>query len=416
MKFFRPQITVSLAHRAMKATAFAMLILANGAPSDVSALPLLRTIDNPLPSIADNFGRNFMITNSGLILTGAHADVGEVPNAGIVYLINPDTGAVVFSMPNPEPETNVGYSPFSCAGDSTIIASAFLKPNGTAIDSGRVYVFSLSNGQHIQTLQNPTPESNDQFGYGVGMMGETAIVSSRADNASGPGTGSVYLFNTLTGALLRTISCPDPTGQDNFGYSVAGIGTDKVLVGCTGHDIGAADAGAAYLLNANTGAVIHKIVNPDPTPGAYFGFQVRAHGEDLLIGAPGNNKAYLYDGETGALIHRFENPDPKPGSVFGSSISSSGRYILIGNPHEPFTETKVGRAYLYSASGGHLLQIIENPTPMKEDRFGVSVGGANGKVVVSADQNTANNVPLTGSIHVFQEPPAAVCGDWNLYY
>lgn len=379
---------------------------------------LLRTIDNPAPGVQDNFGRNISTTNDGLILAGAQTDVGEVVNAGNAYLFNPDTGAIVYTMPNPEPESDVGYSAFSWSGDTRIIVSAFLKDDnsGSIQESGRVYVFDKATGQHTLTISNPTPGNVEQFGYGVGMLGDVAIIGSRGDDTAGTDTGIVYLIDAITGSIARTIPNPQPTGTDNFGYSVAGVGTDKILVGAPGAIVnGQAGAGMAYLLNADTGAVIHRLVNPYPSAYGFFGFQVRAFGEDLLIGSPNNNKAYLFDSDTGNLVFEFSRSNPQPGDVFGSTVAAAGDNILVGNP-QPYPEhPKPGVAYLYSGSTGKLLQTIYNPTPEPEDRFGVSVAGSNGKIIVSGDQNKINDIVSAGSIYVFQAPPASVCCEWNLY-
>ena len=358
-----------------------------------------------------------MVTNTGLILTGCkYGEEQSGVRAGTAYLLDPLTGDPVFTMQNPELEEDTGYGAFSWAGDTRFVVTAFYQADGMTTQSGRAYVYDLSNGQLTQTINNPDPTVDDQFGYGVGMLGDVAIISARGDDSAGDGTGTVYLFNSLDGTLIRTIPCPNPTTQDNFGYSVAGVGTDKILVGAPNDDTGATDAGAAYLMDANTGGVIFRITNPNPAAGAAFGFQVRAQGDNLLIGSPGNKTAYLYDGTTGQMLQQFINPSPQSGdSAFGSCISSVGENVLIGNPfHATGADTLAGEAYLFSGATGTLLETYRNPTPATGERFGISVGDFNGKPVISADLDTVNGVTLVGSVYVYDAVPAAAA-DWNLF-
>jgi hypothetical protein len=51
----------------------------------------------------------------------------------------------------------------------------------------------------------------------------------------------------LQGAAFTVLAItnPTPAAGDNFGYSVAAVGTDRVLIGAWGDDTGANDAGAA---------------------------------------------------------------------------------------------------------------------------------------------------------------------------
>ena len=63
------------------------------------------------------------------------------------------------------------------------------------------------------------------------------------------------------GDLLHTFLNPTPAADDYFGYSVAGVGSN-VLVGAMGHSTGAPGAGAAYLFDGTTGALLHTFLNP----------------------------------------------------------------------------------------------------------------------------------------------------------
>jgi hypothetical protein len=49
--------------------------------------------------------------------------------------------------------------------------------------------------------------------------------------------------------LLNTITNPTPAASDAFGARVAALGNDRVIIGATYDDLGATDAGTAYLFS-----------------------------------------------------------------------------------------------------------------------------------------------------------------------
>ena len=49
--------------------------------------------------------------------------------------------------------------------------------------------------------------------------------------------------------MLTTFTNPTPAASDYFGFSVAAVGSDRVLIGAYYDDTGAINAGAAYLFS-----------------------------------------------------------------------------------------------------------------------------------------------------------------------
>lgn len=394
----------------------ALALAATSLPATAAAPQVIRTIPNPAATTHVHFGRNIMATSSGLIVTGAQfKDVGGTPGPDIAYVINGHTGAILHTLYQPEPQPHAGYGSFAWAGDTKVAVAAFFKDDQTFTKSGRVYLFDLATGQFLRAIHNPTPGHDEQFGYGLALLGETVIVSARGDDTSGLDAGIVYLFDANTGTLLKTLHNPENTGQDNFGYSVAGA-HGKIFVGAPGKDSGGlTNSGGVYVFDADSGALLHTISPPTPAVEGNFGFQVRARGNDIIVGAPGQQRAYLFNGDTGNRIATFANPDVKPGAAMGSTVAAVGHHVLVGNPLDPFGDKEwVGRAYLFNGNNGALMHTLESPTGNAYDRYGVSVGALNGNIVIGADQATAGGVPQSGSLYVLTGPVTAAC-DWTLY-
>ena len=117
-----------------------------------------------------------------------------------------------------------------------------------ATNAGAAYLFS-TNGTLLTTFTNPTPAASDWFGCSVAAVGtDRVLIGAHCDDTGATDAGAAYLFST-NGTLLTTFTNPTPAAGDWFGYSVAAVGTDRVLIGAHCDDTGATDAGAAYLFS-----------------------------------------------------------------------------------------------------------------------------------------------------------------------
>src|SRR5262249_51544322 len=124
---------------------------------------------------------------------------------------------------------------------------------------------------------------------------------------------TVAVVRRSDGAVRKTLDDPSPTSGTLFGFSVAAVG-GRILVRAPRDGVGSTDAGAAYLYDGTTGALLHTFRKSNAAAGDQFGFAVAAFGTDVLVGAPfddgdGPNAGavYLFSGTTGELLRRFAN-------------------------------------------------------------------------------------------------------------
>ena len=172
-----------------------------------------------------------------------------------------------------------------------------------------VEVFDLATGTHLFSI--PLPSLNHAFNTAVAALGDDILIGAPGDDTAGDSAGAVYLFDGTTGALLRTFlnPVPDPGEPDNlldeFGSTIAAVG-GNVLVGDAYND-GAMlrNLGTVYLFDGATGALLLTIQDPSPTPqfDDFFGRAVTALGSNLVVTAA--HAAYLLDGTTGAVLQTF---------------------------------------------------------------------------------------------------------------
>lgn len=211
--------------------------------------------------------------------------------------------------------------------------------------------------------------------------------------------------------LSQTLLNPTPTAGDDFGYAIAAA-NGRILVGAPLDDAGAIDAGAAYLFDAKTGALLLTLANPAPAPSDGFGYAVAIVGGHLVVAAPfesttapSSGKVYVFDGASGALLLTIDNPTPAAADYFGSAVVAFGSDILVGAPNDT-NETGVahaGAAYRFDGATGDLLQTFKNPSLPVDAKFGVSLAAVGGRVLVGAYDGGAGGSSSTpaGSAHLF---------------
>jgi len=407
-------MTRNHSHFALRASLFVLLVYeAHAAPGD-----LLWTFNNPMPASGDVFGYSVATVGNNIVVGARWDDPGGVTDAGTAYVFNATTGTLLLTINNPTPASGdqLGYS-VAAAGNTILVGAPY--DNTGATDAGSVYLFDGATGALLRTINNPTPAFLDQFGHSVAALGSNILVGAHFDDTGGINPGSVYLFNGATGALLLTINNPTPVTNGQFGRSVAAVGSN-ILVGA--YSNGSINAGSAYLFNGATGALLRTINNPTPESGDSFGWSVAGVGNNVLVGAPLDNtgaisagSAYLFNGATGTLLRTFNNPTPADDDNFGISVASVGNNILVGSPDNGFFSSDPGSAYLFNGSSGALVLTFNNPTPAVGDAFGYSVAAAGNNILVGTpyDNTGANGA---GSAYLFEGwiPPNAA-RDWTAY-
>jgi hypothetical protein len=149
-----------------------------------------------------------------------------------------------------------------------------------ARNGGAVYAFDLLDPVgRVRTFRKSNPDAGDLFGASLAFLGTgNVLVGAPLDDTAGEDAGAVYLLNGVSGALIYTFVKPDAAPGDSFGSSVSDVG-GYVLVGAPGDDTGAPDAGAVYLLDPRPtsptfGRVLQKFPNPTPAARDQFGFSI----------------------------------------------------------------------------------------------------------------------------------------------
>jgi hypothetical protein len=353
------------------------------------------TFTNPTPVSGEHFGHSVAALGTDRVLIGADMEYNGTTYPGAAYLFSTN-GALITTFTNPAPASSA-YFGFSLAplGTDRVLVGAYGANSGAGA-SGAAYLFS-TNGTLLANFINPAPIVYGYFGYSVAAVGTDRVLIG----AEGNGTfyvnyiGAAYLLST-NGTLITTFANPNPAAGARFGCSVAAVGTDRVLIGAYGDNTGATGAGAAYLFSTN-GTLLTTFTNPTPAFEDYFGNAVVAVGSDRVLigayqdstGATTAGAAYLFS-TNAALLTTFTNPTPAATDKFGNSVAAVGTdRVLIGAFQDDTGAADAGSAYLFNTNGT-LLMTITNPTPAGSDYFGCSVAalGADRALIGAYGDNT----------------------------
>lgn len=227
---------------------------------DASNGNLLTDIDNPNPygtPSGDFFG--FAVAMFGnYIIAGAELEDDGGDSSGKAYIFDVRTGALIYTLNNPNMfNTAVGdrFGHDVAISGNYAIVSAIFEKDSTGYLSGAVYIFKTVSGDWSDTtllhsIIDPNTygtRDGDVFGSSVAISGNYAIVgASDEDIANHADNGKAYIFDVVTGQLIKTLANPSVTGSDTFGNAVA-ISGNYIAVGAQQEDNTYTNSGAAYL-------------------------------------------------------------------------------------------------------------------------------------------------------------------------
>ncbi len=384
---------------------------------------LLYRLINPSASFADGFGTAVAISGD-YIVVGAESDsTANNSDVGTVYVYDMRSGTPtvpIATLSNPTPANSDGFG-FSVAADGNYVVVGAPKDDAGATDSGAVYVFDLSSATPstpVYTLINPAAAAGDAFGYSVAISGNRVAVGAYLDDTSVADAGNVMIYDLTSGTPttpIYTLTGASPVFNDQFGYSVAMSG-NYVVVGVDGRDTGATNAGAVYVYDLTSGTPtvpVQTINNPSPAGSDLFGISVAISGTKIVIGAHQDDmgatdagSAYVYDllsGTPTSPVATLNNPAPNASDFFGFAVSIAGNLVAVGAYRDDTVTTDAGSTYLYDLNSGTPsvpVATFSSPSNNLDDRFGIGVAASGNYVLVGSTLDDTGGFN-TGTVFVY---------------
>ena len=359
--------------------------LASGTPT----LPVVN-LPNPLPESGDRFGWSVALDGDTVVVGAFMDDVGAA-DSGTIYvfdLADPTPSIPIETISNPIPEPIDQFGGAVAVSGNLIAAGARVDDVG-ATNAGTVYIFDLLSGtpaNPIHTIFNPQPGIGDQFGFALAIEGQTVVIGGWLDSNGGLGaSGSTFVYDlgsmTPTSPSV-TLQDPVPETNDQFGYAVD-IHAGVIVVGAR---FNRNRLGASFvfdLADANPAVSIGTLANNTPASDDRFGYAIAASGDFLAVGVPldensavdgGSVAVYDISSGTPSLLTTLLSPNPSDAEVFGSSVAISDEILVVGAFREDTGATDAGSAYVFDLSSGTPsvpIFTLNNPAPAADDLFAI---------------------------------------------
>lgn len=378
----------------------------------------------------DYFGYAVAISENYAVVAAPHDSDASGTYSGKVYVYDVVNGTLLRTFVNPNPYGTSDNDFFGRSVDvygDIVVVGAYNEDEASNDNSGKAYIFSISNNALMFTLNNPNAfgtAANDLFGIRVAVHGNLMIAGAYQEDSTSSYTnaGKAYIFSVASGTLLFTLNDPNVYGtpkDDYFGWSVD-ICEKYAIVGAYGEDeSGRSTSGKAYVFDVNTGLLLVTLNNPNAYGTAasdYFGWVVSISGEYAAVGAyqeddasgTSSGKVYIFNASTGALLRTINNPNPYGTSAndfFGYHLAIHGKYVIVGAYQEDqASNTNSGKAYVFDITTGDLVKTFNNPNgynTASNDYFGFNVGICGRRAIVGAYAEDDANGTSSGKAYIF---------------
>ncbi len=276
-----------------------------------------------------------------------------------------------FRSPAPDSSVFVYDSPWSTGDDFSQLIAGNDDWFGNTLDvdnnrmiigasiAEKAFIYERVDGVWTEaaTLISPASGTDDQFGQGVAISGDFAVVTATADGVLAENAGAAYVYRRVDGSWtsLGRIDNPQPAISDGFGFAVD-IENDQLIVGAYIDDSHAFNGGVVFTYRWNGFEWIsQQTLLPSDliTPHQLFGFSVELKDDYLIVGARGSETAYVfrYINDSWQLQTQLVAPDSSALDFFGHAVSISGQYAVVSAINDDDSGENLGSAYLFEATG-----------------------------------------------------------------
>ena len=311
----------------------------------------------------DLFGQAVSIDGDAVVI-GSFFDDDLGSHSGSAYVFRGSgsswTQEAKFTASDGAEADQFGFS-VSVSGDAALIGAPFNDDAGA--DSGSAYVFRW-DGNSWSEEAKLTPSdgaAGDRFGDSVSISGNALVAGATFADVGGDETGVAYVFrwNGTAWNQEAKLTASDANKGDQFGFAV-GISGDTAVVGAYGKGPGK-NKGAAYVFkwDGTTWSEEAKITASDGAAHDQFGGSVSISGDIIVAGAPrgddgskDSGAAYVFEriGTTWTEEAKLNASDGAKDDFYGESVFIDGTTAIIGAPRNDDAGANSGSAYVYELS------------------------------------------------------------------
>jgi hypothetical protein len=351
----------------------------------------------PEPSPGFNFGAAVDTDGATAIVGTRLGGSGNGLGSGSAYLFDATTGAFAYEL------TAVGGSATDRFADAVTVSGerALVGAFNALSGVGAAYVFDTTSGQQIGAPLS-VGLSGDRFGDSLDLWGDLAVIGAPGNDTNGNASGAAYLFDLSLGSQLYPLLPGDPSPAAQFGYAVA-IDGSRAAVTSRLDDGTPLGTGSVYLFDTATGDQLAKATSPNAAAGDRFGESVALDtmANIAIVGAPrangGIGAAYLFDATTGTASHPLIPSDGAVGFNFGVSVAIEDGLAFVGASSATVDGVITGAIYAYDVASGVELGILVLQEREAGDNLGNAMAYHNGMAIFAASFDSPEGKLRAGS-------------------
>ncbi|MDH5301219.1 MAG: cadherin-like beta sandwich domain-containing protein, partial [Gammaproteobacteria bacterium] len=305
--------------------------------------------------------------------------------------------------------------------------------DSTKGSSGAVYVYKRTGTAWALEafLKASNTTNGDRFGISVALSGNHAAVGAYYQGTTAVQSGAAYTF-TRSGSIWSAgefLKATSPATSDEFGFEL-GLSGDTLVVGAPLENVGgSSNVGAAYVFTYNgaTCGSPTRLQASDANINDQFGHAIDIKGDMLIIASPheasiltdttkewkygaGTVYAFTRSGGVWTEIQRIRANTPtevEANDFFGRSLALGDGVLVITAPGEDSAATTVGgsQADNTSLQSGAAYVLVWNGTSWVHNKFvkvinntaGDELGGPIGTNYPSVGVDVDGSVMVVGS-------------------
>lgn len=257
-----------------------------------------------------------------------------------------------------------------------------------------------------------------EFGFAVGIDGETSVVAAYRDSSTVPLAGAAYVFERQQGVWTETakLMASDPDVMDRFGDAVA-IDGDTIVIGSRYDQDAGYGTGAVYTYDRIDGVWTfgQELTASDMAQSTLFGQSVDIDGDRIVVGAESGHgevlpqvnigSVYIFERTAGvwSQVDKVWASDYATQDRFGVSVDLEDDRLLVGSRQDDDNGTDSGSAYVYEHDGSGWVESAKllASDGLAADQFGRDVA-LEGDVAVIGALVGDGVVAQSGAAYVFE--------------
>lgn len=297
----------------------------------------------------DEFGNAIDISN-GIVAVGAWRADEFGDASGAAYLFDASTGNQIDKL---LPDTGNDIQTFGVSiaidGGTVAVGSRTYFALSEGYTYAKAYLFNVSSGNLLNILQpdilNLNGDLGGHFADCMAIDNGLVIVGAPTRSVVFDHSGAAYVFDVTSGNQLNYIVPNDAHDRDNFGISVS-IDNGIAIIGAHQDDINGFNSGSMYIYNAVSGSEINKLDASDGDILDIYGNAVAIEGNFAVVAAKDDDdngsssgSAYVYSSTTLDITENKLNtwsiyPNPSSGNLtvdFGMNLPNNPKIRIYNN-------------------------------------------------------------------------------------